>query len=206
VSGYLVPAGVYRTEEVIRRSRFIVTVAHAESVSQAQAQIAAVREEFADATHNCWAWQLGPPGDTAQVRASDDGEPAGTAGRPMLGVLVASAVGEVVAVVTRYFGGIKLGAGGLVRAYSGVLARAMGSLPTVEKVRWQRLVLTLDYPQISAFYRALPGWGAQLVAEDCGLRAQMTILAPEGMAPAIAAWVQEVSAGAGEVRIADEEE
>lgn len=205
MSGYLVPSGVYRTEEIIRRSRFIVTVAHAQSVPDAQAQIAAVRQEFADATHNCWAWQLGPPGDTAQVRASDDGEPAGTAGRPMLGVLVASSVGEVVAVVTRYFGGIKLGAGGLVRAYSGVLARAMASLPTVAKVHRQRMVLTLDYPQISAFYRALSEWGAQLVAEDCGLRARFTILVPQGMVPLIAAWVQEVSAGAGEVQIDDEE-
>ena len=111
----------HRAEETVRRSRFIVTMARVSSPEEAKAFIERIREEHAGATHNCWAYNAGAPGDTAQVGASDDGEPKGTAGRPMLAALLHSDVGEVAAVVTRYFGGILLGTGGLVRAYQGAV-------------------------------------------------------------------------------------
>ncbi len=204
--GYLIPKGVHRREETVRRSRFIATVGHADTAEAAQRLIAMVRAEFPDATHHCWAWQLGAPGDTAQVRASDDGEPAGTAGRPMLSVLVAAPVGEVVAVVTRYFGGVKLGTGGLVRAYSGVLAHALETLPTEEKIRWAYLRLTLEYPQLSALYRALPRWRGQVVDESMAERAALTVRVPHDAVDALAAWVQEASAGGGGVVVVHKEE
>ncbi|NLG62975.1 MAG: hypothetical protein GX539_12100, partial [Candidatus Cloacimonetes bacterium] len=101
---------------MVQRSRFIATLAHAPDVESARAFIEEVRAEFPDATHNCWAFVAGPPGSTSHVGFSDAGEPHGTAGRPMLDVLLHSGIGEVAAVVTRYFGGVKLGKGGLVRA------------------------------------------------------------------------------------------
>jgi len=106
---YHIPAGAVRVEEEIKRSRFITSLAPAPTVEAARALIAAVSAEFADANHNCWAYVVGPPGSTGQIGMSDDGEPHGTAGRPMLNVLLHSGIGDIVAVVTRYFGGTLLG-------------------------------------------------------------------------------------------------
>lgn len=113
---------IHRAEETIHRSRFIVTMARVSSPEEAKAFIDSIRAEHDQATHNCWAYVAGEPGSTAQIGASDDGEPKGTAGRPMLTVLLHCGVGEIAAVVTRYFGGILLGTGGLVRAYQGLLS------------------------------------------------------------------------------------
>ena len=99
-----------RFEEEIKRSRFITTLARADSRERALAFVDAIKKEFPDARHNCWAYAAGRPGDTAQVGQSDDGEPHGTAGRPMLNQLLSGGVGELAAVTTRYFGGIKLSA------------------------------------------------------------------------------------------------
>ena len=126
---YPVPAAVHRVEQEISRSRFITTVARASTIDEATDFIRRVGAEFADATHNCWAYVIGPPGDTARIGMSDAGEPHGTAGRPMLSALLYSGVGDVVAVVTRYYGGTKLGTGGLVRAYGGGVQQALATLP-----------------------------------------------------------------------------
>ncbi|NCW45442.1 MAG: YigZ family protein, partial [Gemmatimonadaceae bacterium] len=110
---YQVPRERHRVEQVIDRSRFICTVERVQSVEEAQAFVRAMNAEFADATHNCWAYVVGAPGSTDRIGMSDDGEPHGTAGRPMLTVLQHCGVGEIAAVVTRYYGGTKLGTGGL---------------------------------------------------------------------------------------------
>ena len=99
---YPIPAGEHRAQQEISRSRFIATIAPAATVEDAQAFIARMRAEFPDATHNCWAFVVGPPGSTGRVGMSDDGEPHGTAGRPMLTVLLHSGVGAGAAVGTRY--------------------------------------------------------------------------------------------------------
>ena len=148
-SRYPIPAQAFRFEEEIQRSRFITTVAHAPTSAEAHAFIATLREEFADATHNCWAFLAGPPGSSGQVGMSDDGEPHGTAGRPMLAVLTHSGVGEIVAVVTRYYGGTKLGKGGLVRAYSSGVQQALQGLPTKEKVTYVGARLMLGYSHVT---------------------------------------------------------
>ena len=96
---YPVPGAPVRVEDRIEHSRFIATLARAETVSDAKAAIAAVRAEFPDATHHCFAYAIGPPGSTDAVASGDDGEPAGTAGRPMLGVVLNSGLGDVVVVV-----------------------------------------------------------------------------------------------------------
>lgn len=141
---------LHRREEVIKRSQFITTLAHVSSANEANIFIASIKKEFPDASHNCWAYVAGPPTDTAKVGMSDDGEPHGTAGSPMLYVLLHSDVGEIVAIVTRYFGGTKLGPGGLVKAYSGSVKNALLDLPLIEKRNLIKLTIQFDYTYITA--------------------------------------------------------
>ncbi len=162
---YPIPAAQHRTEEEIRRSRFITTLAHAPTVEEARAVIATVSREFGDASHNCWAYVVGPPGSTSQVGMSDDGEPHGTAGRPMLTVLLHSGVGEIVAVVTRYFGGTLLGKGGLVKAYSGGVQYALETLPLGERVEKVTCTVVIDYASITLFQRMLPDYEVEILDE-----------------------------------------
>ncbi|HEU5044062.1 MAG TPA: YigZ family protein [Nocardioidaceae bacterium] len=115
----------------VKRSRFIAHVARVSSEEQARAVLERVRKEHWDARHHCSAFVLGP--DAAVTRSSDDGEPSGTAGAPMLEVLRGREVSDVVAVVTRYFGGTLLGAGGLVRAYSDAVRAALDSVGVLER-------------------------------------------------------------------------
>jgi uncharacterized YigZ family protein len=175
---YRIPAEPYRTEETIKRSRFIATVAHASTEEGAKAFISSVRDEFPDATHNCWAYVAGPPGDTARVGMSDDGEPHGTAGRPILTVLLHSEVGEVVAVVTRYYGGIKLGTGGLVRAYSGSVKHALAGLSTQEKRDVITLTVTFDYSKIAAVKQMIESFDSRLIEEHYGAEVSFKIELP----------------------------
>jgi uncharacterized YigZ family protein len=163
---YPIPAGLHRVEQDIQRSRFVTTAMHTPTVEEAKAFIARVRDEFPDANHNCWAYVVGPPGSTAQVGMSDDGEPHGTAGRPMLTALLHGGVGDVAVVVTRYFGGTLLGKGGLVRAYTGCVQQALEHLPTTERVRKVRLAVELEYSSIDGVRRLLPEHEAQVVSEE----------------------------------------
>ncbi|MEP7001819.1 MAG: YigZ family protein, partial [bacterium] len=153
---YPVPANRHRAEQLIERSRFICTVQRASTPADAQAFIRELNAEFSDATHNCWAYIAGPPGSTNRVGMSDDGEPHGTAGRPMLTVLTHSGVGEIVAVVTRYYGGTKLGTGGLVKAYGGAVQRALESLPRAERVDYVEVTLSIAYASIDTVQQLLP--------------------------------------------------
>lgn len=128
-----VPARAVRTELVVERSRFLTTLEPVASVAAADDVVARVRREFPDARHHCTAWVLGEDGQ--EQRSSDDGEPAGTAGAPMLTSLRGAGVTDVVAVVTRWFGGTLLGTGGLVRAYGGSVSAAVAEAGTVPRRR-----------------------------------------------------------------------
>jgi len=160
---YKIPAKLYRTEETIKRSRFIATVAHAFTEEDAKVFISIIKNEFPDATHNCWAYVAGPPGDTARIGMSDDGEPHGTAGKPILTVLLHSEIGEIVAVVTRYFGGTKLGTGGLVRAYSGSVKNALAGLSIKEKRDVITLTAILDYSKITAVRQMIESFNSEII-------------------------------------------
>ena len=120
-----------RTEQVISKSRFICSLKKVKTEEEAQEFIKAIKKEFWDATHNCSAYII----DEQHQRSNDDGEPSGTAGMPMLGVLRKQELQQVAAVVTRYFGGIKLGAGGLVRAYAGSVSQAIEAAGLAQKVK-----------------------------------------------------------------------
>jgi uncharacterized YigZ family protein len=174
----LPPGAIHRTEEVIQRSRFITTLAHAPSLEEARAFVARIGSEFADASHNCWAYVVGPPGSTAQIGMSDDGEPHGTAGRPMLTVLLHSGVGDLAAVVTRYFGGTLLGTGGLVKAYSGGVQAALGSLPTAERIPVATLDVVVDYAAVTPLRRLLTQFDAVITAEEYAADVTYTISLP----------------------------
>ena len=175
---YPIPAARQRVEEEILRSRFVTTVAYAPTVEEARAFIDEMRVEFGDASHNCWAYVVGPPGSSAQNGMSDDGEPHGTAGRPMLTVLLHSGVGDIAAVVTRYFGGTLLGKGGLVRAYSGGVQFALKSLPTAEKVEKTQLTILFEYSAITAVQWMLPDYETELLAESYGVDVSYQIQMP----------------------------
>lgn len=175
---YPVPAGPHRGEQVIERSRFIATVGRAAGPPAARAFIEQVRAEFADATHNCWAYVAGPPGSTAHIGLSDAGEPHGTAGRPMLDVLLHSGIGEIVVVVTRYYGGVKLGKGGLVRAYGGSVKHALESLPTLRQVQRVELRVEIGYGELEPVRRLLPGADADVVNEAYGADVVLIVSVP----------------------------
>ena len=139
------------TEKIIEKSRFITVTRHICGDEEAKAFIAEVSKRHADATHNCYAYVADDLGNL--LRFSDDGEPQGTAGMPMLEVLRANDLRQTAAVVTRYFGGIKLGAGGLVRAYSGCVAE---NIAAAKKVLYQTCAeseYAVDYPEVDAAMR-----------------------------------------------------
>lgn len=121
MSDYIIPAGYGEAEHIDKKSRFIGQVQHAETEAEAMAFVEEIRKKHADATHNVWAYVL----QSGAMRWSDDGEPGGTSGQPTLNVFRSSGVSDVCCVVTRYFGGILLGSGGLVRAYSKAAALAL---------------------------------------------------------------------------------
>ncbi len=189
---YSIPAAVVRSEETIQRSRFITTLAPAADAAAARTIIAGVRAEFKDANHHCWAYVVGPPGSTAQIGMSDDGEPAGTAGKPMLQVLLGSGVGDIVAVVTRYFGGVKLGTGGLVRAYSGGVKSALQQLPRQEKVARIVVHLTLPYRLYGTVERLLPAFEAEISRTDFAAAVTLTLRLPADQADGCRAALREL--------------
>ncbi len=191
----LAPEMIHRREEVIRRSRFIVSLAHTPTPDTAKAFIDRIRKEFPDATHNCWAYAAGAPGQTSQVGYSDDGEPHGTAGRPMLAMLLHGGVGELSAVVTRYFGGIKLGTGGLVRAYQGMVKLGLETLPTREHMTSAKVEVILDYPHITLFRRLLPDYRASVTAEAFGVDATYQLLLPDQNIEALEKALMELTEG-----------
>lgn len=198
---YLIPDGVHRVEEVIQKSRFITTAAHAASPEEAHAFVDRIRQEFPDATHNCWAFVSGPPGSTASIGMSDDGEPHGTAGRPMLNTLLHSDLGEIVAVCTRYFGGTKLGTGGLSRAYSGGVKSALESLPTREKVNRVSVEIEVDYDCVDALKRALEGAEALMEEEGYGARVTFRAAVPEESVASLKEELAGITRGKGHLQL-----
>jgi len=133
-------------EERIQRSRFIGLAAPAKNADAALATIETVRKRFHDARHVCYAWRVGGVAEPADIR-QDDGEPSGTAGEPILGAIRGAGVLDVVVAVARYFGGVKLGTGGLTRAYGGVAAQALAAAPRHTVLLGRRFRLDFEYAQ-----------------------------------------------------------
>ncbi|CAA0125842.1 IMPACT family member YigZ [BD1-7 clade bacterium] len=142
---YAIPAAMFEHRYEIKKSAFIARVHHCTSKPAAKELLAQARRDYPDARHHCWAYTLGNPLQPHSAAMSDDGEPSGTAGKPILNVLNHSDIGDVMIIVIRYFGGIKLGAGGLVRAYSAASQQAIDLTHLAEHIPKQNFTLELDY-------------------------------------------------------------
>ncbi|HEY1175279.1 MAG TPA: YigZ family protein [Phytomonospora sp.] len=181
------------TEIEIRRSRFIGAVARASTEDQAAAFIAERRREHRAATHNCTAYVLGEHAELG--KSSDDGEPAGTAGVPMMEVLHRRGLTDVVAVVTRYFGGVKLGAGGLVRAYGQSVAAALDDVGAVERVPVTVVTVDIDHARAGRLIGDLHGRGHRLGDVRYGTGVAQDVYVPDDELAAFATWAAEATAG-----------
>ncbi|CAH0524305.1 YigZ family protein [Vibrio hippocampi] len=148
-TAYLIPEQTVAFEEEIKKSVFITQLAHTPSIESAKAFIDSVKKQHSAARHNCWGFVAGRPENSMMWGFSDDGEPSGTAGKPILAQLSGSSIGEISAVVTRYSGGIKLGTGGLVKAYGGGVQQALKLIQTIEKKITTLLRVELDYSLVA---------------------------------------------------------
>ena len=164
---YLVPASPLRAELIVRKSRFITSVARADTPTAARQMIAAVRAEMPDASHHVYAFRAGF-GKSVTEGMSDAGEPSNTAGPPTLAVLRGCGIGDIALVTARYFGGTKLGTGGLVRAYTEAAQEALRQLPTELKVERRTVGLELPYSLYNIVKRLVAARDGQIVDEDFG--------------------------------------
>ncbi len=201
---YPVPKKGIRTEETIKKSRFICDIKPVTSREEAKKFIAAIKSEFPDARHHCSAFIAGPP-QTGDMGMSDDGEPQGTAGKPMLQVLQGSGIGDIAAVVTRYFGGIKLGTGGLVRAYSGAVQLGFEELEVVMKVPMRILSLEISYAQEGMLRRMLDEYRAEIEEQSFGANLLFTLIMPSDQVESFCARIVEDTNGTAELLVEEED-
>ena len=198
---YPIPIDHFRSEIEVERSRFITTVQSITSSDDAQLFIATIKNEFSDASHNCWAYLVGPPGSTDQVGMSDDGEPHGTAGKPMLTALQYSGLGDTVIVVTRYFGGVKLGKGGMVKAYTAAVKVALDQVPRNERIEWIHFQATLGYALVTSFERRLAEFEVEILDTDYGEQVSYQIRLPKERRAVFHRMFDDLTAGQGELEL-----
>ena len=198
---YYIPTRTGEAELVEKRSRFLGHVWRVASEEEARARIEETRKRHYDARHNCWCYILkdGP------VRYSDDGEPQGTAGQPMLNVFQREGVVDVCCVVTRYFGGILLGAGGLVRAYTQSAKDALDAAGISVVRRWVAMEVPCTYAQFEGVRREVAAFGGVVEYIDYGADVLLSALLPEERAEEFAAHVLDASAGTVEALEAGEQ-
>ena len=197
---YYIPTGSSETEFMEKRSRFLGRVWPVDSEEEARARIEETKKRHYDARHNCWCYLLrdGP------VRYSDDGEPQGTAGQPMLNVFQREGVVNVCCVVTRYFGGILLGAGGLVRAYTQSAKDALDAAGISVVRRWVEVLLPCSYAQFERVKLETEKFGGVIADTDYGADVALTVLLPEERAEACLAHLLDATAGTVEGMVCGE--
>ncbi len=176
---YPIPAERFRSEIEVKHSRFITTIEPADTTEAALDFISQLKHEFPDATHNCWAYLIGPPGSTDRIGLSDDGEPHGVAGKPMLTTIQHSGIGDIVVVVTRYFGGTKLGKGGMVKAYTQAVKTALEQLKTTEKIDWIELTVKAGYQLLDSIEHLLPEFEVVLFEKQFAEQIILKLKLPE---------------------------
>ncbi|MCK8517082.1 YigZ family protein [Methylonatrum kenyense] len=162
-SGYPIPEEDRERETEVRKSRFIARVHAVRDRQQAMERVALAQQDHPNASHHCWAYVLGRPGAATSAAMNDDGEPSGTAGKPILNVIEHKAIGDVLVVVIRYFGGVKLGAGGLVRAYAGATESVLGDLPLRRETPQIHYRLVLDFADEQPLRHWLDQHGGALI-------------------------------------------
>ncbi|MFD9871513.1 YigZ family protein [Streptomyces niveus] len=183
--------GVHETE--VNRSRFLCALAPAATEEEARDFVAGVRREHPTATHNCFAYVIGA--DASVQKAGDDGEPGGTAGAPMLQMLMRRDVRYVVAVVTRYYGGVKLGAGGLIRAYGGAVGEALDRVGTVTRRRYRLATIIVDHQRAGKLENELRATGRTVRDVRYAEIVTMRIGLPVSDIGAFRDWLADTTAG-----------
>ncbi len=204
-NNYALPLAETRREITVVNSRFIATLAPALSVEAARAFIARIKKEFADATHNVPAYIIGG-GNSVTEYSSDDGEPSGTAGRPALTVLRGSGLGDVVLVVTRYFGGTLLGTGGLVKAYTESAQAVVHAAPRGRRIPALVVMLAVPYALLERARLLIARHGGQSLGEDFGADVTLTAQLPAERFAAFQAQMRELSAGKLQAEVIEEKE
>ncbi|WP_392755161.1 YigZ family protein [Streptomyces sp. LN590] len=184
-------AGVHETE--INRSRFICALAPAATEQEAQDFVARIRREHPTASHNCFAYVIGA--DASVQKASDDGEPGGTAGVPMLQMLMRRETRYVVTVVTRYYGGVKLGAGGLIRAYGGVVGEALDELGTITRRRFRLATITVGHQRAGRLENDLRATGLAVREVRYAEAVIIEIGLPDSDVESFRSWLADATAG-----------
>lgn len=193
---YLVPAETVSFTEEIKKSRFITYLAHTEGIEAAKDYIQSIKAQYPDARHHCWAFVAGRPDDSQQLGFSDDGEPTGTAGKPIMAQLLGSNLGEVTCVVVRYFGGIKLGTGGLVKAYGNGAQQALKILPTQTKVPQKVFSLVCDYSLINGIEQLLAQVNGVILHSDYNEAVSLQIAIPATLEQEVNDKLRDISRGA----------
>ena len=198
---YLIPTAASETELVEKRSRFIGHVWPVESEEEARSYIEQMKKKYHDARHNCWCYRLKEGG---VERYSDDGEPQGTAGQPMLGVFQKEDVVNVCCVVTRYFGGILLGAGGLVRAYTQSAKDTLDASGISVVRRWVEMTVCCSYSLFERMKLEVESCGGVLGESEYAADVTVHALLPEGVVEEFSARVVELTAGGTEAETVGE--
>ena len=190
MNAYSEPEHPATYEEKIKRSVFIANVSACHDEAEARAFLNVIASQHRDAAHNCRAYVLA---DGTEY-SSDDGEPSGTAGRPILNAIKRAELVNVIVVVTRYFGGVKLGVRGLIDAYGGVAAKALELAGRIECVITKKFTVSLGYPEVGRVTRLLEGAGALGTAWDYGESVSVNAEVPENMSEYLARELEELSA------------
>lgn len=192
---YFVPKSAVVFEEEIKKSRFITYLQRTTGLGEAKVFWAEIKQSHPNARHHCWAAVAGKPTDSQQLGFSDDGEPAGTAGKPMLSALLGSNVGEISAVVVRYYGGILLGTGGLVRAYGNGVQQALRLLETEIKVERISFHLDCDYGQMGLVKLLCEKYQIEILSQDFQVEIHLTLGISKKMVEPFSSELTEKSAG-----------
>lgn len=203
MDSWLIPSGPVEVSEEIKKSRFITYLAHTEGVAAAKMFVEKVKMAHPGARHHCWAWVAGAPDDSQQLGFSDDGEPTGTAGRPILAQLMGHGVGEITAVVVRYYGGILLGTGGLVKAYGGGVGLALGQLITQRKVPLSAYTLACEYSQLASVEALVRQFQGQIISSDYQTVVMLCIALPYQQITGFNERLADLSRGALQLSSAD---
>ena len=189
-------------EIVEKKSRFIATVRLVESEEEALTVLEVARKKYWDATHNCFAYVIGERRET--VRCSDDGEPSGTAGRPMLDVLLGEEITNIIVIVTRYFGGTLLGTGGLVRAYSRAVQEGLANSRIIDRKYGVRMEIRSDYTGIGKIQYLLASRQIPVLDTQYTDQVVTEVLLPKGQADQVRAEITEGTNGRAEMRETEE--
>lgn len=197
---YLIPAQTTTIETEVARSRFIATIYNVDSVESARSTLSIHRQLKSDASHHVYAFRVGH-GSTTTEGLSDDGEPSGTSGPPVMAVLRGSDLGDTMIVVTRYFGGTLLGTGGLVRAYTEAASLVIKACPTTEKIDYAIVRVLIEYPVFTVLKRMLQEYDAEITDEAFTDSIELALTLPARNADRFSSALTELTAGSAYIEI-----